>query len=52
MGNTNLDHEDFLEASGKFAQEDWDTEQERREYERYLDALYDREQKERRRKGL
>ena len=49
MSDSNLDHEDFLEASGKYADQDWDTEQERREYERYLDDLYAKEQKGRKR---
>lgn len=52
MNNTNLDHEDFLEAGGKFAQEDWDTAQEREEYERWLDELYEKHREERRKAGL
>ena len=52
MADMNLDHADLLEASGKFRDEDFDTEQERREYERYLDSLYFKDREKRIQKGL
>ena len=50
--NINLDHADLLEASGAFADEDFDTEQERENYSRYLDELYEKDRERRAAKGL
>ncbi len=51
MSDMNLDHADLLEASGKYRDEDFDSQQERENYERWLDELYQKDREQRRSNG-